>query len=188
MNSPAGERDDAALAAAALGGEDAAFTALMRRHKALLYRFVRRYVGDPDEALDLVQESFLSAWSALESFDARRPMPAWLRRIALNKCRDWSRRRRVRAFFFHAAALDDAAPPSSPAPEAEDEAARLHGRLAALDAAIAALPQALKEPLLLTAFEGLSHHQAARLLHLSPMAIETRVYRAKQALRRAIAG
>src|SRR5215470_14148793 len=95
-----GQPEDAKLVAAALAGDNAAFSTLMRLHKDALHRFVWRYVGDADEALDLVQDSFVAAWAALDRFDAARPFPAWLRRIALNKCRDWSRRRKVRQFFF----------------------------------------------------------------------------------------
>ena len=76
---------DASLAVAARQGDQAAFAALMRRHKGWLYRFIRRYVADRDDAYDVLQESFVSAWGALARFDPERPFEAWLRRIALNK-------------------------------------------------------------------------------------------------------
>ena len=181
MTSALGGRDDAALAAAALAGEDRAFTELMRRHKDGLYRFIRRYVGDADEAYDLLQEAFVAAWAALASFDPDRPMPAWLRAIALNKCRDWSRRRKVRRFFFTAESIEGK-PVAALAEENTAGDGTRQALLDRLDAAIATLPRSLKEPLLLTAFEGLSHRQAGAALGLSAKAVETRVYRAKQAL------
>lgn len=178
MNAPGGDDDDT-LIAAALGGDHGAFSALMSKHKEPLYRFVRRYVGDADESFDLVQETFVAGWSALNTFEQGRPFAVWLRRIALNKCRDWSRRRQVRRFFFTAAPLETAdMMPSTPAENGPQQA-----RLAALDAAIASLPTALKEPLLLTVFEGMSHADAGALLGISAKAVETRVYRAKQQLR-----
>jgi RNA polymerase sigma factor CnrH len=181
MNAPGGDDDDA-LIAAALGGDNAAFSTLMGRHKEGLYRFVRRYVGDADESFDLVQESFVAAWSALNTFERGRSFPVWLRRIALNKCRDWSRRRAVRRFFFAAAPLEAAdRMPATPGNDAPQEA-----RLATLDQAIAALPAQLKEPLLLTVFEELSQAEAATLLGISAKAVETRVYRSKQKLREAL--
>jgi RNA polymerase sigma factor (sigma-70 family) len=181
MNARDGDDDDT-LIAAALGGDNAAFSALMGRHKQPLYRFVRRYVGDADESFDLVQETFVAGWSALNTFERGRPFAVWLRRIALNKCRDWSRRRQVRRFFFAAAPLDAAdALSSAPADDGPDQA-----RLAALDAAIAALPAALKEPLLLTVFEEMSQAEAGALLGVSAKAVETRVYRAKQKLRESL--
>lgn len=171
--------DDDTLIAAALSGDNAAFSALMGRHKEALYRFVRRYVGDADESFDLVQEAFVASWSALNTFEAGRSFPVWLRRIALNKCRDWSRRRQVRRFFFGAAPLEAAdTAPAAAANEGPPEA-----RLAALDAAILALPASLKEPLILTMFDEMSHAEAGALLGISAKAVETRVYRAKQKLR-----
>ena len=175
---PGGD-DDNRMIAAALGGDNGAFSQLMERHKAPLYRFIRRYVGDADEAFDLVQETFVSIWIALGAFDSKRSFAVWIRRIALNKCRDWSRRRQVRRFFFGAAPLETAdSTPTAPNDEGPDQA-----RLAALDAAIALLPAALKEPLLLTAFDGLSQIEAATVLNISAKAVETRIYRAKQKLR-----
>lgn len=183
MNADPSQPTDAALVSDALAGNNGAFSALMARHKEPLYRFVRRYVGDADEAFDLVQDSFVAAWTALNTFDLARPLPAWLRRIALNKCRDWSRRRQVRKFFFGARPLEAADFAQSAVLPVDDEAER---RCTALDAAIADLPLALKEPLLLTQFEHLSHQEAALVLGISAKAVETRLYRAKQLLRQTL--
>src|SRR5215813_2702816 len=98
---------DASLALAARQGDQPAFAALMRRHKQWLYRFVRRYVGDRDDAYDVVQESFVSAWGALSRYDPGRPFEAWLRRIALNKCRDRARRNAVRRAALRMLGLAD---------------------------------------------------------------------------------
>ena len=184
MTSAPSERNDAALVAAALSGEDRAFTELMRRHKETIYRFVRRYVGDASEAYDLVQETFVAAWSALSSYDSNRSMSAWLRRIALNKCRDWSRRRQVRSFFFLAVPMDSPSAKAVVSPDTAPDVANL-SKLEVLDAAIAMLPQGLKEPLLLTVFEGLSQKEAAKTLGVSVKTVETRIYRARQKLTQA---
>lgn len=178
MNAGDGE-EDGTLIAAALGGDNGSFSTLMGRHKEPLYRFVRRYVGDADESFDLVQETFVAAWSALNTFEQGRPFAVWIRRIALNKCRDWSRRRQVRRFFFGASPLE--ATDKMPAAPADDSPRQ--ELLAALDTAIAALPAALKEPLLLTVFDEMSQAEAGALLNISAKAVETRVYRAKQKLR-----
>jgi RNA polymerase sigma-70 factor (ECF subfamily) len=178
------ERDDAALVAAILAGDQRAFTQLMRRHKDSLYRFVRGYVGDASEAYDLVQEAFVAAWHALARYDRQRPFGIWLKRIAINKCRDWRRRRAVRAFFYKAEDINrpgrlDVAEPIVSANEREDE-------LAWLDNAIAALPSNLKEPLLLSLTEDMSHRDIAEALGITAKAVEVRIYRAKRALTGAI--
>lgn len=181
------ETDDATLAKAALGGEDRAFTLLMRRHKAGLYTFVRRYVGEADAAHEVVQETFVSAWKALNRYDLRRPFGVWLRAIALNKCRDRARRQAVRRIVLgeRDAESPEAQRQADPAPDAE-AALLATQRREALIKAIARLPAQLKEPLLLTYFEDLSQQQAAELLGVSVKAIETRVYRARRKLAQAL--
>ena len=176
---------DAALAARAIKGDRSAFNQIVRRHQEPLYRFIRRYVGDADEAYDLLQETFVSAWQALGRYDPSRPAATWLRRIALNKCRDWGRRRVVRKFFYAAKTLDEttAAPHVSASANSEDNT---EVALSRLDRAIAALPVQLKEPLLLTAFEGLSQAAAGETLGISAKAVETRVYRARKLLAEAL--
>jgi RNA polymerase sigma-70 factor (ECF subfamily) len=180
---PAGASDsDAALTMRAAKGDHAAFNVFVQRHQEALYRFIRRYVGDADEAYDLLQETFVSAWQALGRYDPARPAPTWLRRIALNKCRDWGRRRTVRRFFYGAMDIDTAHPAAlvSAGDDTDDPALRR------LDRALASLPAQLKEPLLLTAFEGLSHRDAGQVLGISTKAVETRIYRARKLLAEAM--
>lgn len=180
------EAADEALAALAAAGDRAAFEMLVRRYKEPLYRFVRRYVGQADDAYDVLQDSFVSAWTALYRYDPKRPFAPWLRRIALNKCRDFGRRRAVRRMLLHLVAAEA---PQLAATETEtaDEEAQASERLRRLDRAVAELPSRYKEPLLLTAIEGLSHDAAAEILGISAKAVEMRVYRGRQRLRDAMA-
>ena len=174
---------DAELVAEVLSGREAAFTALMRRHKSWLFLFVRRHVTTSEDAYDIVQEAFASAWGALKSYDRARPFDIWLRRIALNKCRDRGRREAVRRRAFALVGIAPEAVEQVPDAAPGAEAASIGGEaLRRLNAAIAALPAALREPLVLTAIEGLSHKEAGEMLGLNPKAVETRVYRAKKRL------
>jgi RNA polymerase sigma-70 factor (ECF subfamily) len=177
--------DEARLVRLALAGDDAAFTQLAGRHKKWLYRFIRRYVGNDADAFDVLQESFIAAWSSLDRFDPEREFHAWLRQIALNKCRDRGRREKVRSIIrrFSSDLEQFAARARWANPEA---AITSREALARLDTAIAALPPRLREPLILTVFEDLSHREAAQILHVSEKAVETRVYRAKQRLSQAL--
>ncbi len=173
---------DADLVRRARAGEQRAFSLLMGRHKHWLYRFVRRYVGDADEAYDVVQDAFVSAMSNLNRYDAGRPFEAWLRRIALNKCRDRARRETVRrAFGLSRRGPEETEAVADPAAGA-DRTVSAGAALGALDKAITALPPALKEPLVLTVLEGLSQKEAGAILGLSAKAVEVRVYRAKRQL------
>lgn len=176
------EPSDQALIARAVRGQQPAFGVLMTRHKGWLYRFVRRYVGDAEEAYDVVQESFTAAWIGLARYDPERPFDVWLRRIALNKCRDRARKTAVRRVLFGIAPSADAYPEVADPGRSPDEAAAAARALARLERAISALPRGLKEPLILTALEGLSHKEAGEVLGLNAKAVETRVYRARKQL------
>jgi len=155
----------------------------MRGTKADLYRFIRRYVGDEAEAHDVLQEAYASAWLAIRRYDPARPFDVWLRSIALNKCRDWSRRRVVRRVVRGVMGLD--APEAAavgddvPSPETRFDDQR---RAVAMQRALADLPDALKGPLLLAALEGRSHAEIATILRISPKAVETRIARARKKL------
>ena len=82
------ECSDGELAALALAGRQTAYAEMMRRHRETIYRLTRGYAGDPDAALDLVQETFIAAFGALDRYDQERSFRPWLSRIAINKCRD----------------------------------------------------------------------------------------------------
>lgn len=183
MTTVPGEDEDGALARRAAQGDERAFSHLMRRHKGPLHAFARRHVGDPEVALEVVQESFVAAWKALGRYDPDRPFGAWMRAIVLNKCRDRGRRLLVRRLILGERSIDapNAPDPADPAPG--PEASTLHAeQLARLEAAIARLPDQLKEPLILTYLEGYSQQDAADLLRISVKTVETRAYRARKRL------
>ena len=153
----------------------------MRRHREPIYRLVRGYVGSQEDALDLVQECFTSAFKRLDRYDQSRPLRAWLSRIAINKCRDWARRRAVRRVLFPSWADHPTLDVVDPAP-ATDQALAEREELRALRRAISELPKNLKEPLVLRTIEGLSQSETAGVLGISEKAVETRVYRARRRL------
>lgn len=179
--------DDARAVALALAGDHSGHEALMAAHRGAVFRMAHGYTGNEADALDVTQDAFVAAFLSLHRYDPARPFRAWVLRVALNKCRDWTRRRAVRRLFAFALPIEHAAqvPDTQPDPEAalasQQEVARIH-------AAVAALPDALKEPLLLCAMEGLAQEQAATILGISRKAVETRLYRARQKLSHLIEG
>jgi RNA polymerase sigma factor CnrH len=170
---------DGELAALSLAGRNAAFAEILQRHREAIYRIIAGSIGDPDEALDLVQETFLAAHGALRRYDPARPMRAWLTTIAINKCRDWGRRRAVRRWIAFALPIDDAAERvAEDRPGQEVEAADREA-LARVSRAIAGLPGALREVIVLRTIEGLSQAETAAALRVSEKAVETRLRRAR---------
>jgi RNA polymerase sigma-70 factor (ECF subfamily) len=175
------------LARRARRGDRAAFDSLVCRHKDELYRFVRRYVGQADDAYDVLQNCLVAAWLGLPRYDPARAFVPWLRKIALNKCRDFGRRQTVRRLFHRVFAEDQTSNQLLVHGEdAGNDAVRANDRLNRLDRAIADLPTLYKEPLLLTTVSGLSHEEVAVLLKTSSKAVEMRLYRARRKLRTAL--
>ena len=182
MSLPLTDGSDAELAALALAGRQDAYGELLARHREPVFRLVRATIGDPHEALDITQETFVAAFVALARYDRERPFLVWLKRIALNKCRDWARRRRVRAFFTRAVPLEDAFDVAGDAVPADVQAAD-RAELALVSAAITRLPARLREALVLRTVDGLSQTEAAQVLSVSEKTIETRLYRARSKLK-----
>jgi RNA polymerase sigma-70 factor (ECF subfamily) len=186
VNSRESAPSDEALALRAQRGDRQAFDALVTRHKNALYRLVRRYVGDADDAYDILQDALISVWEALHRYDANRPFLAWVRVITLNKCRDFSRRRRFRRLILNAFAAEPAV--ATALPEHYDDTSAIADdlRLQRLAEAIAALPPRYKEPLVLTTAGGLTQEATAELLKTTTKAIEMRLRRARKKLTEAL--
>jgi RNA polymerase sigma-70 factor (ECF subfamily) len=181
VNGALADRTDGELVALALGGRQAAFAEIVSRHKQPLHRLIARVIGDEDEALDILQEVFVSAHASLRRFDIGRPMRAWLARIAINKARDWRRRRAVRRLISAVLPIEHASQVAADQP-ATDTLAADREELRQVGAAIATLPANLRETLVLRAIEGMSQAEAAEALGISEKAVETRLYRARQRL------
>lgn len=178
MAAPPEFSDDSDAVAAALKGSQAGFSWLLERHRAAVFRYARAQVRDEDEALDITQECFVSAFAALRRYDPARPFRTWLLAIAVNKCRDWARRRAVRRFLSFAHPFEEGFSVSDDAPDPEAALAAAQD-MDRLRAALAALPANLREPLLLCTVEEMSQAQAAEVLGVNRKAVETRIYRAR---------
>jgi RNA polymerase sigma-70 factor (ECF subfamily) len=175
------DRTDGELAELSIAGRPPAFAEIMRRHKAHVHRLTARMIGDEDEALDLVQETFVSAHQALRRYDPERPMRAWLARIAINKCRDWRRRRAVRRLISFILPIEHAVDTPDKAAMADvvvaDRQEMVH-----VTNAIAMLPVNLRETLVLRTIDGLTQAETAEVLVVSEKTVETRLYRARARL------
>lgn len=89
--------DEMAWVERARRGEEAAFAAIYQRYERRIYAYVFRIMGNPDDAFDLTQETFIKAYQALPRLDPEQELnlSAWLHRIASNACLDVLRRRKL---------------------------------------------------------------------------------------------
>ncbi|KHA65675.1 MULTISPECIES: RNA polymerase sigma factor [unclassified Sphingomonas] len=179
---------EAELATLCIAGRETAFAEIMRRNRRPVFRVIRACVGDTDEALDLLQETFIAAHQAMHRYDGERSMRTWLSTIAINKCRDWGRKRTVRRFLSLATPIGAEAEAVGDNQVAPDDAVGDRQELNRVARAIAALPITLKEPLVLRTIEGLSQAETAAILSISEKAVETRLYRARTKLLESLGG
>ena len=97
---------DAAAVALARDGDSEAFRALVERHSRAVYRLAHRMTGSPQDAEDVVQETFLRAYKQLGRFESRANFGTWLHRIAVNCSIDLIRARRHQETGHDAADLE----------------------------------------------------------------------------------
>ncbi len=168
---------------AALRGDRAAFTALVERYQTPLYRFAWRLLGgDAALAQDAAQEALARAWIKRTSFRFRpgARFSTWLFQLARNAAVDLLRKRRETLLAEEA--------PEIPAPGADAAAAAQHREIGArIAAAIAALPEEQRTAVVLAEYHDHSARDIAVVLRCSTRAAESHLFRAKQALRAALA-
>lgn len=100
QNNPSTSQSDEALMLALQDGQDKALNTLMDRYKKPLFHFITRYTADEDAAYDILQETFFKAYTRAETFNPEYKFKTWLYTIALNLCRDFSRKKKLLSFFF----------------------------------------------------------------------------------------
>lgn len=177
---------DGELVTLALNGVESAFDQLLQRHASHLIKLVSTRLRNRDDVLDVLQDTRIAVWRALNRYDAGRPFEAWLTTIALNKCRDCSRHQALQSALrarLHVDADSGATPVQARSAEAvaiAEEGAHV------LTRALEGLPAQLREPLLLTSVLNLRQAQAARELGVTRKAVEMRLRRARQHLQRAL--
>jgi RNA polymerase sigma-70 factor, ECF subfamily len=174
-----GHDPDRALVERVQAGDEAAFNSLVERYQRPVINFVYRWLGQATEAEDVAQDAFVRVYRNISSF---RPGAAqfstWLFQIARNAAIDHLRKRARR----REEPLDNIAP-AAPALRAV-EANEIGGRIAM---AVAELPEDQRTAFILTEYHGMSYAEIAAVMKCSGKSVESRLYRAKQTLRKALA-
>ncbi|MEJ5978092.1 RNA polymerase sigma factor [Novosphingobium sp. PS1R-30] len=167
---------DAALMARVGRGDVQAFTVIVERYTPQLYRVCRRMLNGGGEAEDIVQEAFAKLWQTAPQWRAQGGgLPAWLHRVAVNRCLDRLRQFRVITTDTMPDVADEA-----PGPERALAMQRLSETV---ENALASLPGRHRAAIVLCYFEGLSNILAAQVLELNLKAMESLLFRARRSLR-----
>ncbi len=158
-----------------LSGDRDAFGILIARYSDPLYRHAVGMTGSPDDAADILQNSFIKAYQHLGEVRGR--FDAWVFRIVANGCKDWLKNIRR----THLSYEEDDQPSGYETPDEELARGELRGDL---DKALAALPASLREAFVMKHVEGRSYEDMAELLETTVGALKMRVHRAREALQK----
>ena len=187
MNPTSCDEQDTLDMARLVGGHDAALNDLMDRHAEKLFHYLVRSLQDESDAADLAQETFVKLFQSREKFDPAQKFSTWLYAIASNLVRDRYRwRARHQQVSLDAengeseSSFKETLADSKPLP---DQSLHAEERAEVVRKAVAALPEELRQPLILSVYQELPQAEIAEILKCSVKAVETRIYRARHQLR-----
>jgi len=176
------------LVARAKAGDSDAFGQLMEQNQNRIYSLALRMVSNPEDAADLTQEAFLSAWRNLESFQGEASFSTWLYRLTSNACIDFLRKEKRKRAAGTVLYLDDTEDGASL--DLPDYDADPHRQLEqsevqqAIADGMAALSEEHRKVLSLREISGLSYAEIADILGLEEGTVKSRIARARLALRK----
>ncbi len=183
---------DRELAALVLRRDAVAIRLVTRRNNQRLFRAAWSILKDRADAEDAVQEGYIKAFAALESFVGDASLSTWLMRIVINEALERRRTAERRAKLLQRqsiAVMDDYRGKfmSAPATPNAPDAGLMHEQIRALlEAAIAKLPEAFRTVFVLREIEGLSVEETAEALGIATATVKTRALRARRKLQQAL--
>ncbi|MCA9750577.1 MAG: sigma-70 family RNA polymerase sigma factor [Gemmatimonadetes bacterium] len=178
---PDAEPTDRDLITRARGGDRAAFGRLLRRHQRRVFALGVRWFRNPDDADDLVQETFVRVWRSLDRFDPERPFVPWLMTIATNRAKTMVERTKSAA---EREELDERIPWDGPSPHEDAARAAL---VRDVNRAMENLPEELRVTLHLRSVEGLAYREIAETLEVPIGTVMSRLARARRRLKERLA-
>jgi RNA polymerase sigma-70 factor, ECF subfamily len=173
------EPSDEVLMERFIEGDAAAFDALFSRHVSQLRGYLQRLSGSAAVADDLAQTTFVSMVRGRGRFQKGAKLKPWLYAIATNAARDWRRRSK-----FEAVSDDGKLPEEAAEPGVE----RDPGLEKAVKQALAQLPEAQREAIVMNRYEGLSFAEIAVHAGVTESAVKVRAHRGYERLRELLKG
>jgi len=179
---------DLSLVARWRAGDVVAFSELVRRHQRKVFGMLARMLGDRDDAADATQETFLNLHRHGHRFRSESRFSTFVYRVAvnaaLNRKRSQTRRRARTEEFAQGQQIGQALPFTPRGPEDAIGGGEVQQRV---QRCLAALPEALRAPVVLYDIEGLSYGEIAEILQIAEGTVKSRIHRARHALRRELA-
>lgn len=156
-------------------GNSDAFSHLIEVYQRPVFNLCYRMLGDPDEAEDAAQETFLRAYNGLKRYDNQRPFSTWLLSIAAHYCIDQIRRRRLTTFSMDS--LPDLDPPDlGPGPESAASYSEEQRHIRTL---LSVLGPQDRAAVVMLYWYDFSYEEIAEALSLTVSAVKSRLHRAR---------
>ena len=182
--------DDIVFVARCQQGDIEAFAILVRRHQKKMLNMAFRMIGEYDEACDVVQEAFLSAYRGIGKFRGKARFSTWLYGIVVNQARSHMQQRATR-IHREVSSFDNPAPSKDGnlrnmfASQAESVVERLEKQEVEtkVQACIASLDVEQREVLILRDIQEFSYEEIGEMLKLPPGTVKSRLFRARNALK-----
>ena len=179
---PLRELTDDQLVARSVAGDQRAFDEIVRRYEPRLRRIARWCVGDTSDVSDVLQDSFIRAWRGLSGFRGDASLATWLHRIVVNSARSHRHRNLRHREWSRFGPADDELPPAQGLIDIETPERLLvrDDLQARLDGALGELPDSLRRPILLRAYQALRYAAIAELLEIPIGTVRSRIFRARR--------
>jgi len=174
----AARAEDFALAAACQAGDLRAYERLFAQQGTRMKNLARNLLGNPLDAEDAVQETFLKIQRSIAGFRGQSSFVTWTFRILVNTCHDARRKRTRKKEVAHEDLAQGDAPPVEPRAPGSHPSLKL-----ALERALAELTQHQRDVFLLYEVEGFKHSQIAETLEITEAASKNTLFQAKKNLR-----
>lgn len=177
------ETSDEIIVSRVQNGDVEAFASLMERYEKKITRYGKKFLSQPDDIKDIVQEIFAKAYVNIKSFDCKRKFSPWIYRIAHNEFVNALKKKKSEKLAFVDFDLFFPHPAAKETADSDIERADLR-RL--FDGYIGKLPMKYREPLILYYFEEMSYREIADVLRLPVSTVGVRLQRGKEILRKSI--
>lgn len=178
-------KNEQELVRQAQAGEECAFEELVSIYETKIYHMALRYTGDPQEAMDICQEVFLRMFRSIGKFEGNSSFSTWIYRIADNACKDALRRSGSRR-TISLDQQDEEEQYQLEIPDLRYNPESVYDRAAMREAivdGISALPENLREILILRDVNGLTYEQIGECLDLEMGTVKSRIARSREKLR-----